>query len=130
MSLLHHSSAAWGFLGVVVGSLLATAKDFLVEGKRASRDRETDLRREKGEARVACRLIGDELDTLAGNLKLLHGLGRTLERPIDENALFLGSSEWQEHKGTLARILDNDDTWNGLTAVYHNVRSLRTRAIL
>jgi hypothetical protein len=71
------SSAAWGFIGVVVGAALSIVKDFVVEGRRAKREREAESRREKVEVQIACRLVAEELDTIALDARTLTELQRT-----------------------------------------------------
>lgn len=122
--------STWGFVGLVVGSLLTTFSNVVLDNRRAAREREAELRRENGEIRIACRLIADELDTIADNLSQVHRLGRTLSRPVSEYDGWLPSIEWKAHRDTLARVLDNDETWEQLATVYHNAASLRARALI
>ena len=81
-------------------------------------ERERTRHRDLEDARVACLLIGDEVDTLASDHRLLAQLGRSLERPIPESP-FLATAEWHAHKSELARVIDHVDTWKGLTSLYH-----------
>jgi len=121
------SPAIWGFIGVLTGGFLSVLKDLVVERRREFRDRDRELRAENAEARIACRLVGEELDTIAFNFSTLAQLGCTPQREISEDAAFLPMQDWEAHKAVLARLLDDMETWEQLAIVYHNARSLRNR---
>jgi hypothetical protein len=120
--------AVYTLIGVGLGGGLAMAQDFLLEGRREKAERQRVRRDELRDARVACLLIADELDTMALNFRLLARLGRGPERAISESP-FLSTSEWHAHKGELGRVIDQVDTWKALASVYHDADSMRTRLI-
>lgn len=124
------SESTWGFAGVVLGGLLVMLGDTIADWRKAKRDDKLERRRLNAEVRVAARLIGDELDTIAENMEQLAQLGRTLERDATLNPGYLPSTEWQEHKRVLALVLDDTDTWRQFSTIYHNVGSLRARIAL
>ncbi len=128
LALVELSSAAWGFIGVVVGAALSIVKDFVVEGRRAKREREAESRREKDEVQIACRLVAEELDTITLDARTLSELQRTPVSPVADDPEFLPTREWHEHKQVLARVLDDAAIWSSLAAIYHDAASLRARA--
>jgi hypothetical protein len=124
------SAAAYTLLGVGIASAFAIAKDLLVEGRRDRFERERLWRRESQDGRVACLLIADELDTLSHNFNLVATARRSPMRPIGGESPFLSTREWHSGKSVLARVIDQMDTWQSLTTVYHDADSMRTRFII
>jgi hypothetical protein len=120
------SSAVWGFIGVITGAVLTTAKDVVVENIRGNRERDRHAESLAREVRTARRLIADEVDTLARNFETLIRLKRTPKQPLSAMPHFLPVDEWERQNNVLARVVD-DDTWSELVALYHNTRSLRAR---
>ena len=91
------------------------------------KERQDEMR----EARVAALLIGDELDSHARQYALLHRIGRTPERPIEEAPNFLGSTASDGHQESLARLtVIPMETWRGLQDEYHNAKLLRVRIMV
>jgi hypothetical protein len=113
-------------LGVAATGVFSIAKDMLVEGRREHAAREEVWRREMQDARVACLLIADELDTLALNFRLVAEKKRSPMRPIGESP-FLSTREWHAGKSALARVIDQMTTWSALTVIYHDADSMRMR---
>jgi hypothetical protein len=123
------SVAAYTLLAVVITSAIAIAKDLLVESRRDEAENWRIKHRELRDARVACVVIGDEIDTLASNFDLLAKLGRTLNRPIEDSP-FPSTREWHAQKASLAYVIDQLDTWKALEGLCHNAESLRTRIVV
>src|SRR4051794_23057667 len=94
------SQAIFGFLGVVVGSLITWG----VEVWRARR-------RDHDEGRVAARIVIAELETIANV--------RTVDLPQfrRERELALQQDAWLAQRTALARELD-DDGWRAVRAAY------------
>jgi hypothetical protein len=114
----------------MVGTVLSIARDFFVERRREEREGTAQQRRDNQEARVVARLVGDELDTISQNLTGLAELGRSFGRPIDSHDGILPTKEWDEHKAALARLIDDRETWEAMSNLYHNARGLRARLVL
>jgi hypothetical protein len=112
------------------GGLFVAARTLHAEAVRDNRARLDETRRRYREVAVACRLVANELDTLADNFRLLAQRGRTLSRPIDQAPEYLRSREWVEHRGEIASIIDHYDTWARLASLYHNAESLRSRILV
>jgi hypothetical protein len=120
------NAALYLLIGAGATGVFAIAKDLLVEGRRDRFDRERLWRRELQDARVACLLIADELDTLSGNFQLVGRKQRSPVRPIGESP-FLSTREWHSGKAALARAIDQLATWQALAVVYHDADSMRNR---
>lgn len=123
------NAALYGLLGVALGGGLALLKDSLIESHRDKNQRAAERRRELKAERVAALLLADELDSLAGDFKLLADLGRSLHRPITD-APFLPPRIWHQYGPQIAQGIDQLDTWKALASLYHNAESLRTRLIV
>jgi hypothetical protein len=121
--------ALYLLIGAAATGGFSILKDFLVEGRRDRFDRERLSRRELQDARVACLLIADELDTLSGNFRLVATKQRSPMRPIGESP-FLSTKEWHAGKTALARAIDQLDTWKSLAVVYHDADSMRNRFLI
>lgn len=115
-------------IGAGATGAFSLAKDWLLEGRREEIEGAKDRREHLEEGRIAALLIADELDTLAGNFRLLGDLGRAPSRPIGESP-FLSTRAWQSNRAQLGRVIDQLDTWKALASLYHNADSMRARLI-
>jgi hypothetical protein len=120
------SESTWGFVGVVIGGLLVMMGDTIVDWRKARREERIERRRLNADVRVAARMVGDELDTIANNFTNLLRRGRT-PKSASVSPAYLPSVEWHEHKRVLALVIDETDTWTDLATIYHNVASFKTR---
>lgn len=109
------STAAWGFIGVILGALIAGGIDFLAQ-----------RRREQAAMKVARRLVAIEVQTLWMNFHLLLDAGTTPTFPfgLDAADQFLPTESWESHRDVLARGLD-DTTWGRIALLTHAASRLR-----
>lgn len=121
--------ALYLLIGAAATAGFSIVKDLLVEGRRDRFDRDRLSRNEFQNARVACLLIADELDTLSANFTLVATKQRSPMRPIGESP-FLSTKEWHSGKAALARVIDQLDTWKSLAVVYHDADSMRNRFLV
>lgn len=89
-------------------------------------DRRIARRREAQDLLQARRLVAQELETLAIQLRTVARQGRAF---LPELADFFETDEWEAHKATLARSLDGTQ-WRALASVYGQIASLRSALAL
>jgi hypothetical protein len=97
------TAAIFGFVGVLVGGLVTWG----IEVWRARHG-------EQDEARVAARLVADELDTIYLARLKVHSLEPQFPRQIE---LALAQDAWMNYRATLARELE-DESWNKVGGAY------------
>jgi hypothetical protein len=114
------AEVAFGLVGVIIGGLITAAANWQIERRREAREA---AQRERN-ARTARRLIGDEIDTLAGAYAEFAGRGRMPEKPY-EVQYFFPREQWERYKETLASSIEDEVLWHGLVTFYFNVLGVR-----
>jgi len=100
------TEAIFGLIGVLIGGLLNGGVTYL-----------TERRRQAGDAKVAARLVADELEV---NEVALGSCEKQKSLSIMSRA---SVSEWRKHRGTLAAAL-TDDEWRSLRSVFNMYEQL------
>jgi hypothetical protein len=71
-------------------------------------------------------LLGDELSALALHLWVIAGRNTVPSAELMRSDRFLSTAEWHRNKDLLAEMLD-DEQWERLPILYHNVETFRYR---
>lgn len=105
-------AAIFGLVGVVVGAVVTGAVNAWGE-----------WRQRRADVRQARRLIAEDLRLIVADLELMAELGHY---PVMFEH-FLPTAAWSEHRGVLARELD-DEIWSQLAAMMTTVSVVATSA--
>jgi hypothetical protein len=119
----------WAVVALIAGSVATAGFNYLAERRQAAREDSVRLTTEERDRRQSLRLVSDELQVNAFNLKdldcaCLPGEARTREaqmRALDE---FFPDAAWTEEKRMLARYLTTE-LWGKSVFFYGALDSLK-----
>jgi hypothetical protein len=82
-----------------------------------------ERRRDEREFRAARRRVAHELYLFSEELKIILQMGVEFEMP--PGVEILRDTAWKEHESTLAALLDDEELWAELSAVYRGVLAMQ-----
>jgi hypothetical protein len=103
-------AAAAALLGVLIGGLITTGTTWFFE-----------RRRDDADLRQARRLVAEELLLINYHFRSMAEFNRY---PLAGTAMLLPTQQWEQHRGALARHLD-DETWDSLSPFLDSIPATR-----
>ncbi len=114
------AAALIGAGGAVLGGMLTTSGQLLIERGRSERDRQADERRHAREVRLAVRLVIEEL---AESLALIEGAATSRRYWVGPRQLSTGT--WNDYRTGIAAMIESAVDWRRVTAAYDAINNLK-----
>jgi hypothetical protein len=118
------SAALAGVAGVLLGALISTGSNWLIEARRTRRADQREARKDERQLLQAIRLIDDEITDIAYSLCIAIDNYEWWPR----SSFTLPSNRWNEYGPILAGsgiVTEND--WSGISTAYQVIRGLNAQ---